>query len=113
MDTAGVEVLEQVGAMAHAPNPRTGLPGQFIIDPDASYSAWLHEYRHFLDDQASKWTGWHKYTDANSRWAWESRAFQDEINFAQRYGSQELIDKLIELRTIEWRRIYMPHLVTE
>ena len=40
---AGVEVIERPGAMAYSPGLSPGQPGQMIIDPDASYSAWLHE----------------------------------------------------------------------
>jgi hypothetical protein len=55
IEDAGVEVIERPDALAYAPGLRRGEPGQFYIDPNASYSAWLHEYQHFLDDQAAGW----------------------------------------------------------
>src|SRR5579859_4589527 len=54
---AGVEVVDRPGAMAYSPGLSPGQPGQMIIDPDASYSAWLHEYQHAMDDQAIGWGG--------------------------------------------------------
>lgn len=96
--------------MAYAPNPRAGRPGQFIIDPDASYTAWRHEFRHYLDDKAGKWQGWSALSDKNTRWAWEQRAYAEEISYMRRLGHDDVVEELIKLQTREWRNIYMPHL---
>jgi len=110
MDAEGVEIIERSGTMAYGPSSRAGRPGQFIIDPDASYSAWKHEFRHFLDDQASGWDGMSALMDKNTRWAWESAAYAEEISLMRRLGRQDVIDELIKLRTKEWQNIFMPHL---
>ncbi|MEZ6058014.1 MAG: hypothetical protein R3C01_15045 [Planctomycetaceae bacterium] len=110
MDAEGVEIIERSGTMAYCPSSRAGRPGQFIIDPDASYSAWKHEFRHFLDDQASGWDGMSALMDKNTRWAWESAAYAEEISLMRRLGRQDVIDELIKLRTKQWQNIFMPHL---
>lgn len=110
LEANGVEIVERPSVLAYSPSSRMGRPGQFLIDPDASYSAWRHEFRHFLDDQASGWNGISARLDKNTRWAWESRAFGEEISLARRLGNQELVDDLVRLRTAEWQRIFMPHL---
>ena len=53
----GVQVIDRPGTIAYSPGIRAGKPGQMIIDPKASYSAWLHEYQHALDDQKIGWGG--------------------------------------------------------
>nr|WP_261342624.1 hypothetical protein [Caulifigura coniformis] len=110
MEAEGVEVIERSGTMAYGPSSRAGRPGQFIIDPDASYSAWMHEFRHFRDDRASAWDGMSNLMDANSRWSWELAAYAEEISLMRRLGRQDVVDELIKLRTKEWRNIFMPHL---
>lgn len=71
------------------------------MDPDASYAAWRHEYRHFLDDQASGWRGFDALTDSNTRWAWERAAYAEEIRVVRRAGHLEVVDEIGELRTLE------------
>jgi hypothetical protein len=81
---AGGVVADRPGAMSYSPL-REGQPGVISIDPNASYSAWLHEYQHFVDDMASNWQGYnflHKQQHVH-RWAWESRAYQKEIDFVR------------------------------
>lgn len=110
MEAEGVRVIERPNAMAYGPSSRAGEPGQFFIDPDASYSAWKHEYRHFTDDRASGWDGMSVLMDSNARWAWESAAYAEEISMMRRLGRQDVVDELIKLRTKEWQNIFMPHL---
>jgi uncharacterized Zn-binding protein involved in type VI secretion len=106
MEEAGVEVRERPGAMAYAPGVRTGEPGQFIIDPDASYSAWLHEYQHFADDQAAGWGGFRDLYDNNTRWQRESAAYNKEIELMEGMGHHDVADDLRSLRESERSAIY-------
>ena len=92
--------------MAYGPNPTPGRPGQLIIDPDASYSAWSHEYQHFLQDRTSGWQGTRMLADRNTRWAWEQEAFGIEKSMMRRLGHMDVIEELDRLQTTEWRRIF-------
>lgn len=58
LEKDSVEVVRRKGALAYSPGLRPGQPGQMIVDPDASYSAWLHEFQHTMDDKAIGW-GWY------------------------------------------------------
>jgi uncharacterized Zn-binding protein involved in type VI secretion len=91
----GVEVIERPGSMAYSPGLRTGEPGQMIIDPDASYSAWLHEYQHAVDDQASGWGGMKALFDNDLRWQWEQNAYNQEINLARQLGHDDVAQQLM------------------
>lgn len=106
LEKAGVEIVERPGAMFYSPSSTTGRPGQLVIDPEASFSAWSHEYQHFLQDQASGWRGWHSLADKNTRWAWEQEAFGVEKSLMRRLGHTEVIEDLDELQTMEWQRIF-------
>jgi RHS repeat-associated protein len=111
MEADGVEIKVRPGTMAYSPCPVPGKrAGQFIIDPEASYAAWLHEYRHYLDDKSTKWNGVLALMDKNTRWAWEVRAYAEEMKYMRRLGHRDVIEDLMRARTREWRRIYMPHL---
>lgn len=70
------------GRMAYEPGT-TGSPGTIRIDPDASYSGWLHEYQHFLDDMAAGYPGMSSLANKPLRWSWERRAYQKEIDYVK------------------------------
>lgn len=106
MEEAGVEVRERSGAMAYAPGLRKGDPGQFVIDPDASFSAWTHEYQHFLDDQAAGWGGMRDLFDNDLRWAREQAAYGKEIEMAEKAGHHDVADELRQLQEAERMHIY-------
>ena len=59
LEHRGIEVEYRPGSMSYSPNSESGKPGKLIMDPDASYSAWLHELQHLADDEASGWQGMH------------------------------------------------------
>ena len=106
MEEAGVEVRERSGAMAYAPGLRKGDPGQVVIDPDASFSAWTHEYQHFLDDQAAGWGGMGDLFDNDLRWAREQTAYGKEIDMAEKAGHHDVADELRQLQEAERMHIY-------
>ncbi|MGV3606104.1 MAG: hypothetical protein ACO1RA_06825 [Planctomycetaceae bacterium] len=47
--------------------------------------------------------------DNNTRWAWESLAYADELSIARRPGRHDIDNELMLLRNEEWQRIFMPH----
>jgi len=54
----GVEInWRSDGGLAYGPAPSAGRPGVLVIDRDASYGAWLHEFNHMRDDAAAGWPG--------------------------------------------------------
>ncbi|MEU8895747.1 putative T7SS-secreted protein [Nocardia sp. NPDC048505] len=84
----GVRIEFRPGAMAYGPSPSVGHAGQLIIDPDASYGAWLHEIQHMRDDRASEWTGTRAMWDLETRAEWERRAYRQEIEYARSIGDK-------------------------
>lgn len=103
---AGIEVLERPGAMAYAPGLRPGEPGQFIIDPEASYPAWLHEFQHAMDDKAAGWGGMRGLMNPETRWAFEKAAFGREIEFMRKGGHDDVVKQLQDLLKKEWGKIF-------
>lgn len=95
--------------MAYGPDS-LGSPGQFIIHPNASISAWKHEFQHFLDDKASGYQGRSLLANPNKRFELEARAYNEEMRFARRMGYHHLVGELKALLTDEWIRIKKPHL---
>lgn len=105
---AGVEVIERPGSMAYAPGLSKGAPGQMIIDPEASYSAWLHEFQHAMDDQAIGWGGMKSLFDNDLRWQWEQNAYQQEIDYASKLGHDDVVDQLMKNMENERQSIFGP-----
>lgn len=85
-----------------------GKPGRMKITPDASYSAWLHEAQHAIDDFNAGWDGYSVlYNDRNvdEIIRREQRAFQREIDLAQSMGMDEMVKRLETLRDEQIRKI--------
>jgi uncharacterized Zn-binding protein involved in type VI secretion len=94
MEEAGVEIKDRPGALAYSPGLRRGEPGQVYLDPDASYSAWKHEYQHFLDDKADGWSGMGGIVNRDTRWAREQSAYAKEIEMMEEMGHHDVADEL-------------------
>jgi hypothetical protein len=91
-------------------NPTSGKPGEIKIFEKASLGAWMHEYRHFLDDMESGWIFGDivNIKDLNKRqnefWKYEKRGFEEEIRVAKEYGHEDVIpaiEKQMEERRVE------------
>lgn len=103
----GVEIREEGTDMKYGPNPSGGGPGVLSIDPGASYSAWLHEFQHVLDDQASGWRGFEiLFTDVKTAVEWEDRAYNVEIEFARSQGYNKIVKRLEWLKSERRRELY-------
>jgi hypothetical protein len=94
LEAAGVEVVDRPGAMAYSPGLSQGTPGQMVIDPEASYSAWLHEYQHAMDDQAIGWGGMRTLGDGTLRPQWEMNAYNQEMDLMSNLGHTGVVDQL-------------------
>ena len=92
--------------MGYFPSTTAGKPGEFKVSRDASISAWLHEQQHARDDEESGWRGSRIVWDTEQSIAWEQRAYQKEIDFAQKLGYTDVVDELHRLlrEEIERRR---------
>ncbi|NUO57816.1 MAG: hypothetical protein HOV71_27000, partial [Hamadaea sp.] len=104
---AGVEINLRDGiGMAYGPAPTAGSPGVMVLDREASYGAWLHEFRHMRDDREAGWLGmrgW--FSDAEVRAGSEIRAYDVEIQYAEQIGDTASAERLRLLRDEEVRMI--------
>jgi hypothetical protein len=105
MEAAGVETVEREGAMAYQPGLRGGEPGKILMDPQASYSAWLHEYQHFLDDRAAGWGGMRQLFDSAARAQMETNAYTKEIELMTQLGHEDIANELRENLAAELAKI--------
>ena len=96
MASNGVEIVYRDGTMAYSPGLVPGAPGQLIIDKDASMSALIHEYQHYLDDVASGLPGMRQLYEQNPRIIKELRAYTKEIKIADELGLREVSAQLWE-----------------
>ncbi len=99
--SAGAEVIYDNNAMAYIPGLRKGTLGQFIIDENASYSAWCHEYKHFCDDRADEYLGFHVFEDVAKCRQREIDAYQIEIELAAKANRPDIVKRLEILRDKE------------
>lgn len=106
LEKDGVEIDYRTNAMGYSPGLRRGNPGRFIIDPEASYSAWLHEKTHADDDKASGWNGMQLLINPETHAQMESHAYDVEIDFALSLGYNEVAKKLKELKEKSLREVY-------
>ena len=92
LERNGVEVRYREGNMAYAPGLKDGDTGQLVIDPEASYSALMHEYQHFCDAKAEGFPSFKKqmFEDPKARVIKELRAYMIEIKMADSLGLKEV-----------------------
>lgn len=93
----GVDVVldYDYGRMGYA--PIKGKPGQLIIDPDASITALVHEYQHYLDNKEMGFPGQQiLYSDMEVRIELERRAYTTEIDFLHDMGYYDADTQLME-----------------
>ena len=69
------------GVMAYS--TANGVSGQIIIDPNASYSALLHEYTHYLDDAVAGFPGMEYHFQTICKVKMELHAYMQEIKLAE------------------------------
>lgn len=101
LKAAGVEVVHRQEGMAYIPGIMPGQAGQFIITPDASYSAWLHERQHFLDDKADGFPGMRIFEDIERCKQREISAYNVEIELAKKLGRKDIVERLEALKVKE------------
>lgn len=102
----GVTVNEKGTNMNYGPSPIPGRPGRLNIDPEASYSAWLHEYEHAKQDERSGWNGILALMDPNEAQKWEDAAYDAEIDFAKKLGYDKIVKRLEWLKGERRREVH-------
>ena len=102
----GVEIREMGTDMAYCPSPTSGKPGMIKMDPEASYSAWLHEYQHILDDEESGWQGYRLFSNPQTVAELEDKAYNVEIDFAKSLGYTKIAQRLEWLKGERRREVY-------
>lgn len=103
----GVELIErEKEALGYSPSLSRGKPGTVYISKEASYSAWLHEMQHVMDDRDAGWVGMRVIADPAIRYEWELRAYNIEIELAIKSGRQDIAKKLLKNLEEERRKIY-------
>ena len=93
----GVKILKRKGAMGYQPNPLPGKPGQIVMEPGASISAWEHEYKHCKDDEQLGWGGLRVFSDLDMAEKFERDAYAVEVEFAEKLGYNDIAEKLRKL----------------
>lgn len=104
MEAAGVEIDYRDNAMAYSPSVISGRPGKLIIDEEASYSAWNHEYTHFLDDKKDGYLGMRVFADTEKCIERERHAYDVEIQMAKQLNRPDIVKRLEELMRKEIAR---------
>lgn len=105
---AGVELEYRTGTMAYSPAIIAGKPGKIIIDEEASYSAWVHEYTHFLDDKKDGFLGMRVFADVKKCIQREIHAYDEEIKLAKQANRPDIVERLEKLKRKEVARYENP-----
>ncbi len=101
---SGANVKRRDGVMEYFPAISPGMPGEIIIEPKASYGAWLHEYKHFCDDRDEGYLGMRVLSDIEKCRQRERDAYQQEIDLAKKIGREDIVKRLQELLQKELER---------
>ena len=104
LEASGVKVRRRENAMGYMPALSAGKPGEIIVEEGASYSAWLHEYKHFIDDRNDGYPGMRILENREKCIQREKDAYAIEIEFAKSYGRDDIVKRLEELRDEEVKR---------
>ena len=104
LEEAGVQLEYRDNAMCYQPSITAGLAGRFVIDQEASYSAWLHEYTHFLDDKDDGYLGFRVFMDTEKCKQREAHAYDMEIELAKQANRPDIVVRLEELKRKELSR---------
>ena len=101
LQKSNVKIEHRDDVMCYQPGLSKGTPGKLIIDKKASYSAWLHEYTHFLDDKKDGFIGMRVFENNAKCIEREIRAYDAEIKLAQRHNRPDMVKRLEKLKKKE------------
>lgn len=99
IESKGGEVIyKSEEALGYSPGLSKGQPGQIHIHKEASISAWEHELKHFLDDEAVGFMGMRALGDTNFRVRSELNAYKTEIDFVKKLNHNDEIELIKKLK---------------
>lgn len=104
LKTSGVEVKYRENVMCYQPGLSKGIPGKIVIDPEASFGTWSHEYTHFLDDKEDGFLGMRVLEDPQKCIEREIHAYNVEIEIAKNLGRPDMVERLEKLKRMEVER---------
>ena len=106
LEAEGVEIEHRANAMCYQQGLQPGRPGRFIIDEEASFSAWKHEEAHFLDDKADGYPGMRIFQNTEKCIQREVHAYDVEIALALEANRPDIAERLEILKQKEVARYY-------
>lgn len=101
LENSGVEIEYRPNAMGYMPSPTRGKAGKLVIDEEASYSAWKHEYIHFTDDREDGYIGLRAFADSEKCKQREMHAYDVEIELAKEARRPDIVERLKALKIEE------------
>ncbi len=102
-----VELIEhETEHLGYSPAISRGNPGTLYISKGASYGAWCHEIQHMRDDYADGWSGMRILRNLDKRYIREKKAYQIEIDIAQKANRPDIVKRLMENLEKERQMIY-------
>ncbi|MDR2889392.1 MAG: hypothetical protein LBV33_06075 [Lachnospiraceae bacterium] len=110
LENSGVEIIYRQNVMGYSPHPsNNGLPGQLLIDPDASISALEHEYIHFTQASEAGFPNMQgAFQDTTTRITNELSSYEVEIKYARELGLDNVVEQLTENLEVEINTINAP-----
>jgi hypothetical protein len=87
--------------------PGGGTPGTIDVEEDISIAGLQHEYRHFLDDEASGFQGIKPLlADKDLFWQTELNGYNEELKIARNMGLKEEEAKILQEIELRRKEIY-------
>ena len=87
--------------------PGGGTPGTIDVEEDISIAGLQHEYRHFLDDEASGFQGIKPLlADKDLFWQTELNGYNEELKIARAMGLKEEETQILQEIEVRRKEIY-------
>ena len=106
LNSLGVKLIQpEEEKMCYSPSLCPGNPGVVTISKGASYSAWLHEFKHVIDDYNDGWLGFRVFQNPQKCVQREIDAYEIEINLAKLHNRADIVKRLEVLRDDEIKKM--------
>lgn len=107
LENDGVEIVYREGVFGYSPSK--GQAGQMLIDENASITALMHEYQHYVDDKVADFPGMEYHFQTKNRLKMELNAYMKEIHFAESIGRKDTANELFK-NYMDERNLLTSHL---
>ena len=106
LNSLGVKLIQpEEEKMCYSPSLCPGNPGVVTISKGASYSAWLHEFKHVIDDYNDGWLGFRVFQNPQKCVQREIDAYEIEIKLAKLHNRADIVKRLEALRDDEIKKM--------